>query len=105
MKRISVLVTSAPAAASAQRAFQLIRDLADQGHQITLCLLEDGVYAATGQVPGVPLDRCSAVLALEPDTGLRGIGTSGLHTPCRLCGYSDVVDLVMTGSDQTLGAF
>ena len=105
MKRISVLVASAPTSSSAERAFQLIRDLADQGHRVTLCLLEDGVYAATGRVAGAPLDRCAAVLALEPDLRLRGIAAESLHPACRGGGYGDVVELVMTASDQTLGAF
>lgn len=105
MKRISVLLASAPTSPSARRTFQLIEDLADQGHEITLCLLEDGVYAASGRLEGVPFARCAAVLALEPDLGLRGIDVGELRAATRSASYGDVVDLVMTGCDQTLGAF
>ncbi|MFZ5814100.1 MAG: DsrH/TusB family sulfur metabolism protein [Bacillota bacterium] len=105
MKRISVLLASAPTSPSARRAFQLMEDLTEQGHLVTLCLLEDGVYAATGKLEGVPLDRCAAVLALTEDMRLRGIDAGSLPAAVRPASYGEVVDRVMTGSDQTLGAF
>lgn len=102
MERISVLVTSSPGTAAAQRAFQLVRNLTDRGVQVSLCLLEDGVYAATG---AAPFDACASVLALAPDLDLRGIGETDLNPACRPVSYGDVIDLVMTGSDRTLGTF
>lgn len=105
MERIAVLIASSPTSPSAGRAFQLIRDLSAAGHAVTLCLLEDAVYAASVRTSAYPLDRCAAVLALEADLDLRGVRRGGLHESCRLCSYDDVVDLVMAESDRTLGAF
>lgn len=105
MERIAVLIASGPTSPSAGRAFQLIRDLSEQGHSVTLCLLEDGVYAARARGSAYPLDRCAAVYALEADLDLRGIRQGALHESCRLCNYDDVVDLLMEQADRTLGAF
>lgn len=102
MERISVLVASAPGSPAAQRAFELVRNLAARGGQVSLCLLEDGVYAATG---AAPFGACAAVLALASDLGLRGLAESDLTPACRPVSYGDVIDLVMTGSDRTLGTF
>ncbi len=60
MERIAVLIASSPTSPSAGRAFQLIRDLSAQGHSVTLCLLEDGIYAAGVRASAYPLDRCAA---------------------------------------------
>lgn len=105
MERIAVLIGSSPTSASAGRAFQLIRDLAAQGHTITLGLLEDGVLAAAGTLPGVPLEACTAVQVLAGDLALRGVAAESLRSGCRTCDYGDLVDLVMEQSDRTLGVF
>lgn len=102
MERIAILVASAPGTASAQRAFELVRSLAAQGDQVNLCLLEDGVYAAAGDAP---FAACANVMALTPDLGLRGLAGSDLNAACRPCSYGEIIELMMTGSDRTLGAF
>lgn len=104
MERIAVLVASSPASPSATRAFQLVRDLTAAGHAVTLCLLEDGVYGARSGSPA-PLEQCAGVLAVADDLALRGLAAEALHPSCRPGSYAEVVDLLMTGSDRSLGAF
>ncbi len=105
MERIAVLIASSPTSPSASRAFQLIRDLSAQGHSVTLCLLEDGIYAAGVRASAYPLDRCAAVFALDADLDLRGIRQDALHESCRPRNYTNLVDLIMEQVDRTLGAF
>ncbi|HYG56496.1 MAG TPA: DsrH/TusB family sulfur metabolism protein [Symbiobacteriaceae bacterium] len=105
MERIAVLIASSPTSPSAGRAFQLIRDLSAEGHSVTLCLLEDGVYAAGARASAYPLDRCAAVLVLEGDLDLRGVRRDALHESCRPCSYAGMVDVMMEQADRTLGAF
>ncbi|HEY3366120.1 MAG TPA: DsrH/TusB family sulfur metabolism protein [Symbiobacteriaceae bacterium] len=105
MERIAVLVASSPTSASAERAFQLIRDLSAQGHAVTLGLLEDGVLAAAGGLPEVPLAACAAVKVLAGDLALRGMAAGSLRPGCQPCEYGDLVDLLMEQSDRTLGVF
>lgn len=105
MERIAVLVASSPSAPAAQRAFQLVRDLAAKGHQVTLGLLEDAVLGGTGTVPGVPLQECAAVLVLADDLSLRGVDPAHLDRWCSSCTYGDLIDQVMARSDRVMGAF
>lgn len=105
MERIAVLVTSSPDTPAAGRAFQLVRDLAAQGHQVTLGLLEDAVVGGTGRLPQVPLQQSAAVMVLAEDLTLRGIDQAQLHPVCRACTYSELIDQVMMKSDRALGAF
>lgn len=105
MERIAVLVASSPATPAAQRAFQLVRDLAAHGHQITLGLLEDGVLASTGRLTEVPLAESTAVMVLADDMALRGLGATDLYPGCRACTYGEIIEEVMAKSDRVLGAF
>ncbi|MHB9144517.1 MAG: DsrH/TusB family sulfur metabolism protein [Symbiobacteriia bacterium] len=105
MERIAVLVASNPGTPAAGRAFQLVRDLSAQGHQITLVLLEDAVVGSTGRLSEVPLEQSTAVMVLAEDLALRGIDLAGLHPACRSCTYAEIIDQVMVKNDRTLGAF
>lgn len=105
IERIAVLVGSSPTSTAARRAFQLIRDLSQLGHQVTLGLLEDGVLSAAGNLPEVPLNACAAVKVLASDAALRGLPAEALSPRCQLCEYGDLVELLMEESDRTLGVF
>lgn len=105
MERIAVLVASSPSTPAAQRAFQLVRDLAAKGHRVTLGLLEDAVLGGTGTVPGVPLEQCAAVMVLADDLSLRGVDPARLDRGCSRCTYGDLIDQIMAKSDRVLGAF
>lgn len=105
MEHIAVLVASSPTSPSARRGFDLVRELAAGGHRVSLGLLEDGVLAATGRVPGVPLAECAEVLVLDRDLALRGLGGAELAPGCRRCDYGAVVQLMMAEADRTLGMF
>lgn len=105
MERIAILVASSPSSASARRAFSLAENLAEQGHRVTLGLLEDAVLASTGEELGLPVRACESIMVLTDDLYLRGFGHDSLVPACHACTYGDVVDLMMERADRTLGVF
>ena len=105
MKRIAVLVCSSPTSEGARRAFSLASDLTEQGHGVTLALLEDATLAATAAGLGLPVGKCERILVLTSDLKLRGFDEMSLIPGCAGGTYGDLVTLIMEGSDQVLGAF
>lgn len=93
MEPILLLITSAPSSADAQRAWQTARTLSDQGHPVTLFLLQDGVLAGLEQVtmPDLPPDiRCHV---LDEDLALRGFAPLDLHKHVEAANYGKLIDL------------
>ena len=105
MKRIAVLVSSSPTSDNARRAFTLAADLAEEGHKVTLALLEDATLAGTTADLGLPVGKCESILVLTSDLRLRGFDETSLIPGCAGGTYGDLVTLIMEGSDQALGAF
>ena len=105
MKRIAVLVCSSPTSEGARRAFALASDLTEQGHRVTLALLEDATLAATAAGLGLSAEKYERVLVITGDLRLRGFDEASLIPGCASGTYGDLVTMIMEGSDQVLGAF
>lgn len=78
----SILLTlgSSPETPAGQRALALASSLADQGHALTLCCLQDAVLLGSDRAPGEAramldglLDRGARCLVLRQDLLLRGL--------------------------------
>ena len=94
MESILLLVNSAPASPSAQRAWQMAHTLQGQGHPVTLFLIQDGVLAGLDGETSVrdlpPEIRCHV---LGEDLALRGFTGLDLGPQVRVADYTQLVEL------------
>ncbi|MEW6404314.1 MAG: DsrH/TusB family sulfur metabolism protein [Chloroflexota bacterium] len=94
MKSILMLVNSTPSSANAQRTWQLARTLHEQGHSVTLFLIQDGVLAAlNGETALRGLPRGIGCYVLGEDLALRGFTPLKLREQFQVADYAQLVDL------------
>lgn len=109
MASVFVALTSAPDAPAGQRALELAESLADEGHALTLCCLQDGALLASTRVPGRArptlerlLRRGARCVVLGEDLALRGLA-AGKHAST--LDHAGVIAVLAADHDRVLGAF
>jgi len=104
-KRV-ILIASSPTSGKATTNFNLVRRLADAGHAVQVCLLQDGVLAALdagwagaarAHAPGVTFH------ALEEDLALRGFDSQDLAQGVGGLSYGELVEAIMGDGVQVIG--
>ena len=107
-KRV-ILIASSPTSGKAATNFNLVRRLADAGHAVQVCLLQDGVLAALdagwagwagaarAHAPGVTFH------ALEEDLALRGFDSQDLAQGVGGLSYGELVEAIMGDGVQVIG--
>jgi sulfur relay protein TusB/DsrH len=105
-----ILISSAPDTKNSERAFTIAEGIKDNGNNLSLFFIQDGVRAAinNSQIRDV-LNRfiTSGVrcYALDEDLKLRGIEKENLLTKVELAGYNELMVLMTAEGVSTLGAF
>ncbi len=95
MEPILLLVNSAPSSSNAQRAWQTARMLREQGHPVTVFLMQDGVLAGLeGETPLSKLPPDIRCHVLGEDLALRGFAPSDLGAHVEMADYAELVDLL-----------
>lgn len=108
MASILVTLSSAPGSAAGRHALALSRSLADQGHSLTLCCLQDAVLLASTRAPShdrAALDRLldggGRCVVLGDDLTLRGLAPGPRAETVDLPG---LVALLAGEHDRVIGA-
>lgn len=80
--------------------YQLALDLANGGNQVTLFLVENGVFVARKTAQIESLDILSNVIVLADDFSLRerGISTDEIKNNIKVAEISSVVEAMATGT-------
>jgi len=106
---ILLALSSSPDTAAGQRALALADSLADQGHALTLCCLQDAVLLASSRAPAAAdvalarlLDRGARCLVLGEDLALRGLRAGPRASTL---GYPGLVAALAGDHDRVIGAF
>ena len=111
MKSILGFVGGPPNHPDTERALDLLATLRQQGHNVQLCLVKDGVLCAIG-AGGIATNHLVHRLAddgiacyyLESDLRMRGFGPEDTIPGVAPTDYERIVDL-LESCDQTLGVF
>ena len=102
MARYLLIESSSPwESGTAAEFYRLARDLAGQGHEITLFLVQNGVLAARAGAREAGLaDLATRARILADDFSLRerGIAAADLRPPVRPAAIETVVDLLADGA-------
>lgn len=100
MEPILFLINSAPSSPNVERAFHTAFTLREQGHSVSVFLLQDGVLgglASDGDEGhshvAQALEAGISVYALGEDLALRGFTPSKLRNGACVVDYSQLVDL------------
>ncbi|MBI4590239.1 MAG: hypothetical protein HY725_15505 [Candidatus Rokubacteria bacterium] len=108
MASILLVLTSSPASANGERALALSESLADQGHILTLCCLQDGVLLGSDRGPRESrssldrlLGRGARWVVLSEDLAARGLTLSSRAFPVD---HAGVVALLAGAHDRVIGA-
>jgi hypothetical protein len=104
---ILLALCSAPTSAAGRRALALAGTLAEQGHALTLCCLQDAALLASSRAPGEARaalnrlqERGARCVVLREDLSLRGLepGPRALAL-----GHAEVVELLAGEHHRVLG--
>lgn len=108
-KKLVVLRSGPGAAAPALRS---AAEMARQGEQVSLCLIQDGVLCAleANQTPSGALliqvvEAGVELRYLEEDLAARGFGREEVHPGARPTSYGELAELMLANGSQVLGAF
>lgn len=94
MVTVLILVNNAPSSVNAQRAWQIARTLHEQGHPVTLFLIQDGVLAAlNGETALGDLPSDIGCYVLGEDLALRGFTPLKLREQVQVADYTQLVAL------------
>ena len=94
MEPILMLINSAPSSPNASRAWQTARTLHEQGHPVTLFLIQDGVLAAlNGEAALGDLPSDIGCYVLGEDLALRGFTPLKLREQVQVADCARLVDL------------
>jgi len=104
MKSILILISSAPSSSNACAAFDLATQLRQQGHRVSVFLLQDAVLAALAHTPNAALTPDIDCYALDEDLTLRGFGVHQLAPGVHSAGYSALVELMLERDGKVIGA-
>ncbi|MBI5628910.1 MAG: DsrE family protein [Candidatus Rokubacteria bacterium] len=105
MASILLVLTSSPHSPPGQRALALAGSLAEAGHAITLCCLQDAVFLGVGDQARPALRRLlgggAQWAVLREDLAMRG-----LRAPegASVVDHAGVVALLTAGHDRVIGA-
>jgi sulfur relay protein TusB/DsrH len=104
---ILLVLTSSPASPRGARALALAETLAEEGHAVTLCGLQDAVILGTDHAPPAAraalarlVRRGARLSVLEEDLRARGL-TRGAATSA--VDHAGVVSLLATTHDRVIG--
>jgi len=106
MKSILMLISSSPNTPESRQALDLAGSLWEEGNEIGIFFLQDGVYhalKATG-AHRLLLEEKVAKWCLADDLEMRGFGKEDVVLPVGLSRYDELVDLMMERFSMTIGA-
>lgn len=108
MASILVVLSSSPASQPGRRALALGESLADQGHALTLCCLQDAVLLGSDRSPREArasldrlLQRGARCLVLGEDLACRGLRPGAYAVTVD---HAGVAALLAAEHDRTIGA-
>ncbi len=108
MAAILLALSSSPETPAGQRALALAGSLADQGHALTLCCLQDAVLVASTRASNEAraaldrlLDRGARCLVLGEDLALRGLRAGPRASALD---YTGLVAALAGDHDRVIGA-
>lgn len=108
MASILVVLTSSPTTPGGRQALALAESLADQGHALTLCCLQDATLLGSNCPPPDAwpaldrlLDRGARCLVLGEDLGLRGLQEGPRSSTVN---HAGLVTLLTSEHDRVIGA-
>jgi sulfur relay protein TusB/DsrH len=100
MEPILFLVNSAPSSPNVERAFHTAFTLREQGHAVSIFLIQDGVLGGLASEGddghshvAQALDAGIAVQVLGEDLALRGFTAARLRNGVGVADYSQLIDL------------
>ena len=101
-----MLISSSPHTPESGQALDLARGLLEQGNELGIFFLQDGVYHALNPADSpalFPNERISAYCMVE-DLEMRGFRDGDVVFPVKLSNYDELVDLMMERFSTTIGA-
>ena len=108
MAKILVTLISSPETTAGRRALALAGALTDQGHELTLCCLQDAVLLGSSRAPAESraaldrlLDRGARCVVAEDDLALRGLEAGARASAL---GYPGLAETLAAGHDRVIGA-
>lgn len=107
MKSILMLISSSPNTAESHQALELAGALSEQGNELGVFFLQNGVYHALNR-PGSPTIFSNGKLrgyCMSEDLEMRGFGEGDVVIPVKLSNYDELVDLMMERFSSTIGVF
>jgi sulfur transfer complex TusBCD TusB component (DsrH family) len=107
--KIAILLKSGPGTPETERTLLIASGMLSQGHEVTLCLLQDAVhlcrsgnqFLAVSQLPTL-LKNQLRLQVLKQDCSLRGINSMSESIPMNMGDYSSLIDLI-DSSDRVIG--
>ncbi len=104
MASILLVLTSSPQSPPGQRALAIAGSLAEAGHAITLCCLQDAVFLGAGDQARPALSRLlgggARWAVLREDLAMRGLPA---HEGASVVDHAGVVALLAGGYDRVIG--
>jgi sulfur relay protein TusB/DsrH len=107
MKSILMLISSSPNTPESAQALDLAKGLLEQGNELGIFFLQDGVYHTLNPVDSptlFPNERLSAYCMTE-DLEMRGFRERDVVLPVKQSNYDELVDLMMERFSTTIGAY
>jgi hypothetical protein len=108
MAAILLALTSSPQSPAGQRALAFAESLAEEGHRLTLCCLQDAVLLASRRAAGPPresrdrlLERGARCLVLGEDLTRRGLEADPRAS---VLDHAGVAAALAAGHDRVVGA-
>lgn len=108
MASILVVLSNSPSSPAGQRALSIAEVLADQGHALTLCCLQDAALLGSNHAPRdaqIALDRLlgqgACCVVLREDLACRGLKPGDRAATVD---HAGVIALLAAGHDRVIGA-
>ena len=107
MKSILMLISSSPHASESQQALELAKELLEQGNELGIFFLQDGVYHTLSShgAPTLFSNGGLSAYCMTEDLEMRGLDEGDVVLPVKLSNYDELVDLMMERFSSTIGAF
>lgn len=107
--KIAVLLKSGPGSENAERAFQTVSDMLQQGHRVSLFLIQEAVRFCCGDIRSDRpmtfkklMDKDLEVHALNDDAELRGIDVTSTNQSVLEGSYDSLISLIES-CDRVVG--
>ncbi len=105
-----VVLRSGPVAATV--GLRSAAEMARQGEEVSLCLIQDGVLCAlkgnessSGALVAQAVEAGVELRYLEADLSARGFGGDDVRVGAVPLGYGELVELMLADGQKVLGAF